>query len=365
MPLLDSNHGRRSNTGGTDKDPANSVVDILEVDNVARVGKHDGRKAALGRGRKRSVAAAVGNKRDIQALPWRAVGERESFTVGAGGFGHIARRNRDNQFIRIDRHRRAKALIGKRCPGLKFQRAAASDNKLVTALLAVSLRHIGRIDHLFSPFGLKLGARAYKSLVMTEDEKIERKRAADRAYAASHREEAKARAKAWYYANKDRAAESRKANYDPDAAKEYNQAYREENGDRLREYDRKRNATPERKAAHKEWRAKNSDKVVARVAQWVKDNPEKAKASRKNTQGRRRARLLNQPHESVDANEVYDFHDGICGLCGSPVTRDEFELDHIVPIARGGGHVFTNLHPAHPTCNRKKSAKTNSTLFSI
>lgn len=36
---------------------------------------------------------------------------------------------------------------------------------------------------------------------------------------------------------------------------------------------------------------------------------------------------------------------------------DPIEVDHIVPISRGGSHTYDNLQAAHANCNRKKWAK--------
>lgn len=66
--------------------------------------------------------------------------------------------------------------------------------------------------------------------------------------------------------------------------------------------------------------------------------------------------------ETVDRLAVFDAHDWICHLCNFPINPDlrmphEFAatLDHVVPISRGGQHVWTNLRPAHSICNQNKS----------
>ena len=47
-------------------------------------------------------------------------------------------------------------------------------------------------------------------------------------------------------------------------------------------------------------------------------------------------------------------HGGRCGICGEFVGVTDFEIDHVVPLARGGLHGYVNTQPSHPTCNRKK-----------
>ncbi|WP_253201000.1 HNH endonuclease [Collinsella sp. zg1085] len=54
-----------------------------------------------------------------------------------------------------------------------------------------------------------------------------------------------------------------------------------------------------------------------------------------------------------------------CHLCGAPIDYDlpaghpySFELDHIIPIARGGEpYDYANAAPAHRICNRRKGAR--------
>ncbi|MVO95113.1 HNH endonuclease [Rhizobium leguminosarum] len=43
-----------------------------------------------------------------------------------------------------------------------------------------------------------------------------------------------------------------------------------------------------------------------------------------------------------------------CQKCG---TRDHLEIDHIIPLARGGDHVEDNMQALCATCNRSKGAR--------
>ncbi len=45
--------------------------------------------------------------------------------------------------------------------------------------------------------------------------------------------------------------------------------------------------------------------------------------------------------------------DGRCAYCDAPAT----EIDHIVPVTRGGGHTYLNVLPACKPCNSSKGAK--------
>lgn len=44
-----------------------------------------------------------------------------------------------------------------------------------------------------------------------------------------------------------------------------------------------------------------------------------------------------------------------CGICcGRIETLDEATIDHIVPLSRGGQHVWSNVQIAHAACNARK-----------
>jgi 5-methylcytosine-specific restriction endonuclease McrA len=36
------------------------------------------------------------------------------------------------------------------------------------------------------------------------------------------------------------------------------------------------------------------------------------------------------------------------------MDRENFHVDHIVPICKGGEHTYANVQPAHPICNISK-----------
>lgn len=45
-----------------------------------------------------------------------------------------------------------------------------------------------------------------------------------------------------------------------------------------------------------------------------------------------------------------------CGICGKPIATGDAEVDHILPVARGGSNALDNLQLAHRSCNRSKRA---------
>ena len=95
-----------------------------------------------------------------------------------------------------------------------------------------------------------------------------------------------------------------------------------------------------------------------------KASPKEA-ASRRLARDRRRARLRGLPAERVDRLAVYERDGWCCQLCGLSVDRNAAvpqplapTLDHIIPIAKGGPHTYTNVQLAHFACNSRKGDAT-------
>lgn len=63
------------------------------------------------------------------------------------------------------------------------------------------------------------------------------------------------------------------------------------------------------------------------------------------------------PAEYVSRAAIYRRDRGICHLCGAHRPPDDFHLDHLVPLARGGTHDESNLAVACPGCNMGRGAR--------
>lgn len=55
-----------------------------------------------------------------------------------------------------------------------------------------------------------------------------------------------------------------------------------------------------------------------------------------------------------DRKEVYRKTEGHCYLCGEFVDFDSFEVEHLIPVSKGGDNDFNNLFPACHCCNAIK-----------
>ncbi len=94
------------------------------------------------------------------------------------------------------------------------------------------------------------------------------------------------------------------------------------------------------------------------------------RAQRSRQRHTRRIRLVgNAPIDRFTDLEIFERDGWKCGICGRKVDQRlkyphlmSASLDHIVPIAFGGGHTRANVQLAHFICNSKKSDGGNGQL---
>lgn len=105
-----------------------------------------------------------------------------------------------------------------------------------------------------------------------------------------------------------------------------------------------------------------------RAEKFRRDNPDYWKHWQANNTGkvrdianRRRAKRLSAPNEKIDRAVVFERDNYTCKICLDPIDMDlkwphRFSptLDHIIPINKGGAHLYENLQAAHFTCNVSK-----------
>lgn len=60
--------------------------------------------------------------------------------------------------------------------------------------------------------------------------------------------------------------------------------------------------------------------------------------------------------------ELYIRDNATCGICGNHVEMCQVSIDHIVPVSKGGRHVWDNVQLAHYLCNMRKSNQELSEL---
>lgn len=98
--------------------------------------------------------------------------------------------------------------------------------------------------------------------------------------------------------------------------------------------------------------AKHRVKRIAAYRAWLERNPDKKKQYETVHNQRRRAQVLGNGgnHTGEQLEELFASYAGKCVYC----TSDATEVDHIVPISKGGTNDIENLVPACAPCNRRK-----------
>ena len=90
-------------------------------------------------------------------------------------------------------------------------------------------------------------------------------------------------------------------------------------------------------------------------AAWVKKNNFKHQKAwkqrnkhRVNSHTRtRQAKILATSVEFIDYALVIRMAKGVCQICHEPFGIEKIEIDHIIPLAKGGSHTYENVQAAH------------------
>lgn len=91
---------------------------------------------------------------------------------------------------------------------------------------------------------------------------------------------------------------------------------------------------------------------------WRSNNPEAQKAIMDRSSHIRRANLNSVPFDrSITLKDLHERDEGICQICFEVCNIEDSEIDHVIPISRGGSHTWDNVQLAHGSCNRSKGNK--------
>jgi 5-methylcytosine-specific restriction endonuclease McrA len=163
----------------------------------------------------------------------------------------------------------------------------------------------------------------------------------------------------------------------PDKVSQYNVAYIKEHAESIKEYKHNFYLLHKEDCLLKQQRRRESmtdaDKNKERIRKqlWKKQNKDTVNAYerkfRRTPQGRVRTFYNNSRHRmgkvSLNTKILSDWVESqkvhgelFCFYCGKFCSKD-YEIDHYMPIAKGGQNSLKNFRIACPICNRKKSCK--------
>lgn len=104
------------------------------------------------------------------------------------------------------------------------------------------------------------------------------------------------------------------------------------------------------------YREENQEADRESSRQWRKNNPQKVRDSSSKHKALRRGA---PDGELVSRDLVWERDQGICGVCNQRIGEGSiWHLDHIIPVSKGGRHIYTNVQATHPTCNLTKGVRT-------
>lgn len=126
-----------------------------------------------------------------------------------------------------------------------------------------------------------------------------------------------------------------------------------------------------RKSTNLTWYYKNKEHKQKLNKIWKEQNSEKVLESARRTSSRRRARVAENGTEPYTEKQVLETYGTKCHICNKPIdlTAPKFQgkdgwekglqIDHLIPISKGGSDTLVNVRPSHGLCNLRKHAKAN------
>jgi 5-methylcytosine-specific restriction endonuclease McrA len=157
----------------------------------------------------------------------------------------------------------------------------------------------------------------------------------------------KAKATEWYRENPDKGKDTRRHNYlqNKQRRKEKQREYRLANKAKLQ-------------AAKKAWCEANREKKRELDLTWQRENRQKVLVYRKVSEHKRRAQKLKSggSYTACEINKLMHKQRARCACCKTSIAAI-YEIDHIMPLSKGGSNDIVNIQLLCPPCNRRKSAK--------
>jgi len=137
-------------------------------------------------------------------------------------------------------------------------------------------------------------------------------------------------------------------------------AYNATNRDALNEKTRQKRAArteeerEKAKAYYREWYLENRARLIEKAMEWEKAHPEYVAVKKRNR--RAREKEAEGRHTPQDIQRIHKAQRGKCAYCKCKVG-DDYHVDHIVALARGGTNWPRNLQILCQPCNNQKHAR--------
>ena len=69
-------------------------------------------------------------------------------------------------------------------------------------------------------------------------------------------------------------------------------------------------------------------------------------------------KVKNRRTKSIDFKlGLYNNQNGLCAICNTKMSINNYNIDHINPLSKGGTNKESNLQLTHVCCNSKKGSK--------
>lgn len=173
----------------------------------------------------------------------------------------------------------------------------------------------------------------------------------------SNRDEILQKNREYNHSNKEKIKEHNKRYYNEnkDKKKELSKKYREENKEKMREYYKNyyENNKERLQIYNKEYRIEHAVELSMKRKKYMKDNPEKIFNDRQKHRGYNDINLIDEITKE-QWQIMLEFFDNKCAYSGEELTEDNFSIDHIIPLSKGGSNSINNIVPCTRSVNLSK-----------
>lgn len=174
-----------------------------------------------------------------------------------------------------------------------------------------------------------------------------------------HNEVYRAGQRAWRAANKEHLRQLALKSYkaDPERARQRTRKWvASRPGYGAAKQRQRRASDPNAKAKEAAWRKANPERTSEYCKKWAKSNPEAVRV--KNHRRRVRKRENGGIHSAADIKKLFKIQKDRCAHSWCRVSiKKGYEIDHVIPLSRGGSNDRRNIQLLCKPCNQEKHDK--------